>query len=645
MKVIHSWLKEYVGESLPDTKKVEELLTFHAFEVEETEVVDGEDVIEVKVLPDRASDCLSHRGIAHELSTILNVELENDPLRKEVELKSTDKVVVNIADEEACPRFTAAVITGIEVKDSPEWLKKRLRALGQRPINNIVDATNYVMFALGQPMHAYDADAFPQVDGKWQFGVRFAKEGETVSLLAEGGKDEDRVVELNGSELLIVEGSSDTPVGLAGIKGGRFAGLHAGTKNIILEAAHFEPATIRKTARRFGILTDASKRFENEPSRELPAYAQQEIIALILDIAGGVFEGVVDEYLVKQKSVPITVSVQSVNKLLGLSLGVFEVKNIIERTGSVVTESGEGVFTVVPPWQRTDLTIEANFIDEVGRIYGLSEIISVIPDTVPLVEINARQYYSDRIRAILLTQGFSEVITTSFQKKGRIQLQNALASDKSCLREDLTKNISKVLDVNSVHTDLLGIPDVRVFEIGTVFSLSEQGITEHVSLALGVRTKGDGYNPKDDAFLKVGCEAVVKELGVELQWKIEKGVAEINFTEAISVLKVPSAYDLLPTSSPVTYKSFSQYPAIVRDIALWVGETESSETVLATLLEVAGELCVRQNLFDTFTKDGRTSYAFRLVFQANDRTLTDNEVNTIMENLYQTAAQRGWKVR
>lgn len=645
MKVIHSWLKEYVGESLPNAKKVEELLTSHAFEVEETEVVEGEDVIEVKVLPDRASDCLSHRGIAHELGSILNIKLKNDPLQAHVELKSTDKLAVHIDDTKACPRFTAAVITGVEVKDSPEWLKKRLSALGQRPINNIVDATNYVMFALGQPMHAYDADAFPQVDGKWQIGVRLANEGETVSLLAEGGKDEDRIVELKGTELLIVEGSSDTPIGLAGIKGGRFAGLNADTKNIILEAAHFEPTTIRKTARRLGILTDASKRFENEPSRELPPYAQQEIITLILDIAGGVFEGVVDEYPIKQESITVTVSVQSVNNLLGLSLSVSEVKNIIERTGSVVTESGEGVFTVVPPWQRTDLTIEANFIDEVGRLHGLSDIISVIPDTAPLVEISARQYYSDLVRAALIEQGFSEVITTSFQKKGSIQLQNALASDKSCLREDLAKNISKVLDMNSVHTDLLGIPDVRVFETGTVFSLTEQGVSEHVSLALGARTKGDGYNPKDDALLKIGCEAVAKTLGVELQWKIEKGVAEINFTDTIKVLKVPSAYAASPTRPLVTYKAFSQYPAISRDIALWVGESESSESVLSALLEVAGVLCVRKNLFDTFSKDGRTSYAFRLVFQAKDRTLTDDEINAIMESIYKVTGERGWEVR
>ena len=169
MKVVHSWLKEYVGDALPSAKEVEDLLNFHAFEIEEVEVVEGEDVIDVDVLPNRASDCLCHRGIARELATILGVELVKDPLVEEVTLPTTDSISVDIEDKEACPRFTASLIKGIEVKESPEWLQKRLKALGQRPINNIVDATNYVMYAMGQPLHAYDADLFPQVDGQWQF--------------------------------------------------------------------------------------------------------------------------------------------------------------------------------------------------------------------------------------------------------------------------------------------------------------------------------------------------------------------------------------------------------------------------------------------------------------------------------------------
>ncbi|MCD5381393.1 MAG: phenylalanine--tRNA ligase subunit beta [Candidatus Pacebacteria bacterium] len=644
MKVVHSWLKEYVGEAIPDAKKVEELLGAYAFEIDGTETVDEESVIDVDILPNRASDSLCHRGVARELATILGVELENDPLRVAPELSETDRIQVSISAPKVCSRFTASLITGVTVKESPQWLQKRLRAIGQRSINNIVDATNYVMYAVGQPLHAYDADLFPQTDGKWKFDIRLAKEGEKVSLLAEGASIEDREIEMTGSELLIVDGSFDAAVGLAGIKGGRSTGVNADTTNLIIEAASFHPVGIRKTARGLGIVTDATKRFENEPSRELPAFAQGEIIKLILDITDGEYEGTVDEYLVKQELVSVNVSVDKVNQLLGLSLEADEIKSIIERTGAKV-EAVADAFVCTAPWERTDLIIEEDYVEEVGRLNGLDNIKSVVPDTVPLTEINAQQYYGDKIREALTSVGFSEVITTSFQKKGKLQLFNALASDKSYLRKNLTKNLTDTLAANFAHTDLLGTTDVRMFEIGTVFTLGENGVTEHVSLALGARTKGDGFNQKDDTVVKVGCDSVAECLGVSVDWSIEKGVAETNLTTVFAQLPVPDSYDTFTKSEDVSYKTVSPYPAMARDIALWVKEEQSAEDVLAALIGEAGALCVRQDLFDTFSKEGRTSYAFRLVFQAKDRTLTDEEISGVMENINKLAAEKEWEVR
>ncbi|MCA9357120.1 phenylalanine--tRNA ligase subunit beta [Candidatus Nomurabacteria bacterium] len=644
MKVIHSWLKEYVGDVLPDARKVEELLNFHAFEVDGVEEVEGESVIDVDVLPNRASDCLCHRGIARELATILGVEMVEDPLQVIPDLATTDLIKVNIADQEACPRFTATLITDVEVKESPTWLQTRLKALGQRPINNIVDATNYVMYAIGQPLHAYDADLFPQVDGKWQFDVRFAKVGEMVSLLAEGGKTEDRIVELTGSELLIVDGSSDVPVGLAGVKGGRYAEVHAGTKNIIIEAAHFHPTVTRKTARGLGIVIDASKRFENEPSRELPLYAQRDIVKLIVDIAGGKFEGVHDEYLVKKKSTEVAVSIKQVNSLLGLDLSIEAVQEIIKRTGSEVRVEGETIYAI-GPWERTDLNIAEDYIEEVGRIYGLNKIVSVVPAVREISEVNARQYYSEQLRQVLLEQGFSEVITTSFLNKGEIQLHNALAKDKSYVRNTLVENINNVLDANFVHADLLGISGVRVFEIGTVFTKVNSQVEEYVALTLGARTKGNGYSGQDEKIVQAACRAVSDFLGLEVDWVTEKGVAEMNLTDLLDKLPAPTTYDVFPNSDPVTYRSISPYPAVARDIALWVEEGQTDNEVLSTIVSAAGELCVRQTLFDTFTKDGRTSYAFRLVFQSPEKTLTDEEVNKVMDKINEVAKQNNWEVR
>ena len=645
MKVVHSWLKDYIGDALPDSARVEELLTFHSFEVDGVEEVEGETVIEVSVLPNRASDCLCHRGMARELASLLQTTLIHDPLAENIKLATTDKISISIEDPAACPRFSAALVTGVTVGESPAWLKTRLKALGVRSINNIVDATNYVMYALGEPLHAYDADLFAQVDGKWNFVIRNARPQETVSLLAEGGKDEDRVVELTGTELLIVDGATDTPIGLAGVKGGRYAGVHTGTKNIIIEAAHFHPTITRKTARRLGIVIDASKRFENEPSRELIPYAQAEIIKLITDIAGGEFEGWVDEYKETKTNPEVGVSVMRTNALLGLMLAPTDIQAILVRIGATIVSAIGDTFTVVGPWERSDLLIEEDFIEEVGRIHGLHNIVSVPPKPSALNQVNVRQYYTESIRLELLQHGFSEIITSSFTNKAVIQLQNSLANDKSYLRSELKKNVEKALDQNFVHNDLLGITESRVFEIGTVFDKTETSVTEHVSIAVGVRTKGNGYNPKDDAIVKSACATVEQVLGTTLTWEVGKGVAEANLSVVLPSLPIPATYGEYISKTPNNYKPVSVYPAMSRDIALWVGEGEMAEMVESTIGNAAGDLVVRLSLFDTFTKDGRTSYAFRLVFQSFEKTLTDAEVTTHMDNVYKVVEEKGWEVR
>jgi phenylalanyl-tRNA synthetase beta chain len=645
MKVVHSWLKDYLGDALPAPAQVEELLTFHSFEIDGLEEVEGETVIDISVLPNRASDCLCHRGVARELASLLDVPLSHDPLATKPDMPETDTISIQIEDAVQCPRFSASLITGVEVKDSPVWLQTRLKALGVRSINNIVDATNYVMFAIGEPIHAYDADLFKQVDGKWNFVIRSARPGETVSLLAEAGKEEDRIVKLVGTELLIVDGATDTPIGLAGVKGGRYAGVHAGTKNIIIEAAHFNPITTRKTARRLGIVIDASKRFENEPSRELISYTQAEIVKLITAIAGGTFEGVADVYLEEKHNPEVTVPIVRVNALLGLALSSTEMENILKRIGATVVRATSDSFTVIGPWERNDLHIAEDFIEEIGRIHGLHHVVSVVPEKVPLSEVNVRQFYTEAIRLELIQNGFSEVITSSFTNKADIQLQNALAADKTYLRNSLRKNCTAVLDANFVHTDVIGVEDIRVFEIGTVFDKTETSVSEHVSIALGVRTKGNGYNPKDDVILKTACDTVNQTLGIALDWKTEKGVAEANLSMVLHTLPVPSSYGTFISKVPATYKPVSVYPAMSRDIALWVQEGEMAAAVESAIYQAAGDLCVRLSLFDTFTKDGRTSYAFRLVFQSFEKTLTDAEVTAYMDTVYAVAQAKGWEVR
>lgn len=644
----YSWLKDYVGERIPSPQEVAKLLGQHAFEIEDVYTAGDDTVIDVDVLPNRSSDCLSHRGVARELATILDCELKHDPLRHAPELPTTDLITVDIADSERCPRFTASLITGVTVKESPAWLQARLEAIGQRPINNIVDATNYVMYALGQPLHAYDADLFPQVDGAWQFVVRTARAGEVISLLSEGGKDEDRDVTLRGTETLVVDGSSDTPIGLAGVKGGRFAGVHAGTTQVIIEAASWHPTTTRKTARPLGIITDAGKRFENEVTREMALYAQAEIIALITDIAGGSLKGCIDVYKEQVENPAVTVSVSKTNALLGLELPQSEMEAILKRVGCAVT-GDQGSLTAVGPWERTDLMIEEDFIEEIGRIHGYHDVTAVAPTPKALSTLNKRHYYSEVIRRVLVSAGYSEVITSSFRNKDTVQLKNALASDKSCLRSRLIPNLTETLDRNAGFTDLLGTPDTRVFEIGSVFYPCEGTVAEHISVGIGVRLKPSGYTGKEDKVLTAITDQLAAELGVAISWTIEKGVAECNLTALLKDLPEPAAYEPVVVGEEIVYQPFSIYPHVSRDIAMWVtddsNESLTKEAVAEVLNNAAGDLRVRTTHIDEFSKDGRTSYAFRLVFQSKEKTLTDSEVNAVMDNIYNTVSERGWEVR
>ncbi len=649
MLILHSWLKDYLGDNTPSVSEIDDLLTFHAFEIDGIEKVGEQDVIDVKVLPDRSGDALSHRGIAHEIAVLTGKPLAYDPFREARTLEpKTEKITVSIEDPALCRRFGMALMIGVTITESPEWLKERLKALGQRSINNVVDATNFVMLALGQPLHAYDGDIFPHPpaggDGVWHFGVRRARAGEKITTLT---NDE---YELDTNVQLIVDSSNDAPAGIAGIKGGKYAEVTNATTTILLEAANFEPVFTRRASQFLKLQTDASKRFENEISRDVVPYALTEVVKLILDIAGGTCEGYVDVYPTPVINPEVTLTLAQTNALLGLSLIESEVEAILKRLAFAVTPC-DGGWTVVAPFERRDIQIPEDVIAEVGRVYGLTHITSVVPPTVPLTEISARQVYSEKIRETLTKLGFSEVITSSFRNKDEITLANALASDKGALRSSLRQNLNEALDKNMPNIDLLGITTLKIFEIGTVFTKGgEAGVREHFSVALGARVKQQGYSPKDDTLLTETLTKLSEILGVPVHAEIKEGVAEFDLGALLAIL--PAATSYVPfKSTDVSFVPFSQYPFVSRDIALWVPEgvvgpeTTQALEVETLIRDTAGSLCIRITQFDEFKKDGRISYAFRLVFQSYEKTLTDEEIAPIMASIVERVAKKGWEVR
>lgn len=630
MKVSYNILNTYFEGKLPNPSVLENAFTFHSWEIDEVIEKDGDTIFDVKVLPDKSAWALSHRGIAKDLSVVLNLPLAHDPFAATPTLlPKTDALQISIHTPQ-CTRYIGAHIQGVKIGPSPEWLRNALQTLGQRSINNVVDATNYVMVTLGQPLHAFDAKKLE----KLSIGVRMAREGEQIITLT----GESYV--LSSEDMLIVDGTTDLPIGVAGIKGGKHAEVTASSTDLIIESAHFDAVSVRKSSQRLKLRTDASQRYENGVVPETTAYGIEAVVKLILEVAGGSFLGYRDTGYSSQKRESVSVSLSKINSVLGLSLSKEVVDSISIRFGYGHSWNDE-VLTVAPPFERPDLVLPEDLIEEIGRVYGYDHVESVTPEPLSLSEMNTTFYYSDRIRVALQDVGFSEVFTSSFRAHDEVALKNALASDKGYLRSTLSLNLDEALARNAPLSDLLGVTEVRIFEVGTVFKKEGQVL----ALALGVRSPGGYKAKKDDAILAIGIEAVEKMLGMVLTWKKENGIAETILTEIIGNLPVPTTYAPFVKTTDSTYKPFSLYPFASRDVAFWSGESVSEEEWEVVIRDAAGPLLARLDLFDRFEKEGRVSCAFRLVFQSYEKTLTEEEINALMENVYAALKGKGAEIR
>lgn len=604
MKISLKWLQTYFDTPLPSAEKIADAYTFHAFEIDEMEG----DLMDVKILPNRAADCLSHRGLAKELGAILDVPLTHDPLRIAVpDFAHTDALGVEIEDPKKCLRYMGALVKGVKIGPSPVWLTEALEAVGQRSINNVVDATNYVMLNIGQPLHAFDAAKLEQRDGAYKIGVRSAREGENMTTLS--GEE----YTLTSNIQLITDAHADAPIALAGIKGGKAAELTEDTVDIIVESANFDGTVTRRAAQTLKLFTDASLRFQNRPSPKLAAYGMLEALKLIMDIAGGEVVGVVDTYPASGLSIaPVSVSLAKINGVLGSDFSHEDVAQVFKRLGLDTAVEGD-VFTITPPFERTDLVIPEDLVEEVGRTIGYDRIASQELPAPAAAPDQARYRGMERMKDQLVEQGFIEVSTQSFAKKGDIALANPLDKGMPALRMSLEDNLKAALEQAKHYAPLVLLPGQKpkLFEVGTVFP--KEG--EFVELRMTERVPAWGENAGTSDNLSV---AKLEEYGKEY---------------------APVQYAL------GAYQSFSSYPFIARDIALWVSSDVAASDIEKVIRAHATELLVRLDQFDRFEKEGRVSYAFRLVFQSMDRTLTDDEVNVIMDAISASLRRAGYEVR
>jgi len=619
MKISYNWLQSYFEEKLPAPEELADIFTFHLSEVEEVEKVNGDTVFDLKILPDRACYALSHRGVAREVAAVLGREIVL-PKCETPAVADTEKLSIVIEDKNDCSRYMGRRVEDIKVGESPAWIKDRLAAIGQRSINNVVDAANYVMFDMGQPLHAFDAGIV-----KGAVAIRRAKKGETITTL------DERRVELDSDTLLIAD--DENPLGIAGIKGGKRAGVNPATTRLILEAAHFNPTLLRKTSERFDLRTDASKRFENNPSATLAAIATQEFSALLATTCPAAkFGEVVDEYPAPEVLRTVEIKTEMIETKIGMKLGAETVQKTLEQLGIGVSQKGKGEFTLQIPPERQDLRIPEDIAEEVGRLIGYDKIPATLPpkSDTPL-SIPKSFYWEWKIREFLVNEGFSEVMTSSFANKGDIAIEKPLAEDKKYVRAELRGSYNMALEMNARNTPLFGTDEVKIFEIGKVFPAAG----EHAALAIGYagpKTKG---NPATAGVVGDTVQKLAAAIGVEFKGETKEGVFECNLDNVIEKLPDSKEWNLsLPTSHLSLFKPFSLFPFIVRDVALFVPSGTKPDDVLACIRKEAGNLAVRSWKFDEFEKGGKQSFAFRIVFQSFEKTLTDAEANAVMEKIY-----------
>jgi phenylalanyl-tRNA synthetase beta chain len=423
--------------------------------------------------------------------------------------------------------------------------------------------------------------------------------------------------------MMITDGVKN--LAIAGVKGGLNSGIKDDTKDILIEVANFDPVSVRKTARRLGIQTDASKRYENDLSPTLCDQAMREISSLIYEMCPeSQFEAVVNVYPNPQEEKKISFSGEYISKILGIKISDEEIEKILKNYNYKFSKENN-IFNIVAPDMRLDLVTPRDFVEEIGRVYGYEKIIPEIPK----VESRDRDsnIWTDivMVKQKLIDDGYKEVMTYAFGDKGEVEVLSAL-SGKNFLRTNLALSLNESISFNQKNLPLLGIDNIKIFEIGTIFS-------------------------KDGECLNVvfGDKKNITEMSVEkfVSEKIPHEINKYNTLEKFLVEAILRSQKKFEEVIPQqVFKMWSVYPFITRDIAVWVPEGVDPQVLINIYKSFGTELLVREpKLFDSFTKDGKTSFAYRLVFQSEDKTLTDEEINMIMANITEKITSSGWEVR
>ena len=641
----YNWLSEYVQGELPSPKRLGDLLSMHAFEVEEVRKLRDDWILDIDVLPDRAHDALNHMGIAREIAAI--TEKKFIPCKTaEFEVGNEKVLRVSIRSKNLVPRYHALVIKGVKVGKSPKWLKERLEAVGVNSINNIVDITNYVMLETGQPSHAFDYNKI---------------QGNTMILRA--AKDKEKIVTLDDEKFdlpkgaLIIEDAKRI-IDLAGIKGGKVSGINEKTKNIVLQAATFDAKTIYRTKKKLNYTTQAADIYSQGIDVNLSDVGLARAAYLIQKLAGGRVVQKIDLYPEKVVPKTIRLDLNYAASLLGMNIEEKTVKQILESLGCVV--KGDKIQV---PTRRLDLIIQEDLIEEIGRIIGYEKIKPVFP-LMPIqpAEINKEVIWENRVKDTLREIGFTEIYNYSFAKAGQIELENPISQEYQYLRDNLIEGLLKNIAKNQKSTE-----DIRIFEIGTIFEkpakerkmlagivmgesafFEAKGIVDFLLNRFGI-PEVNYPETKADAFWHAKRVVAVHNMGL-LGELSKSSTANLKISKRVGAFYLDMEQLLQLVSEEKGYRPASKFPASTRDIALLVPRNVRVVDVLNQINQAGGALIDDVDLFDMYegegVPDGKKNLAFHIIYQSQERTLTNKEVDVVHEKIIKRLMQNpSWQPR
>ena len=631
--------------------------------------IENDEVFEIGLTPNRA-DAMSHFGVARDLKAGLEQkEIQQELVTPSVSNFSIDnrslKVDVEVLESDLAPRYCGVTINNLVVQDSPDWLKNRLKAIGLAPINNVVDVTNYVLHELGQPLHAFDAS---KIKGS-KVEVKTLPSGTKFTTLDEVER------ELHEDDLMICD--AEKPMCIAGVFGGLHSGVTEHTTSIFLESAYFDPVSIRKTAKRHGLNTDASFRFERGIDINLTKYALKRAALLIREIAGGyITSEIVDLFPKKPQERQVFLTFNKINSLIGQEIPRDTIKSILsslEIRINNVTESGLGL-TI--PTYRVDVTREVDVIEEILRVYGYNNIDFKEKLNASIAKTSRFENYriQDVVGNLLASKGFYEIMTNSLvantmssEEDGAVQMLNPLSSDLSVLRTSMLHSGLQTVSYNHNRQKT----DLKLFEFGKTYHKVDGAYQENQHLALfvsGDRTQSSwAVAPKKSEFfyLKGIVENVFERLGVrDLD---TQPLGNADFSEGISYTKNDTVlvslglvsraalkqFDIkqevfyadlnwdallkLVSTQNVVFKEIPKFPEVTRDFALLLDESVSFQKVYDIAWKTERKLLKKVNLFDVYTgnnlPEGKKSYAVSFTLMDEKKTLTDKQIDKIMGKL------------